>query len=407
MPITKEEYGEISKQLGEEVSTRMKTEVEAAQKSITEKFEEAQKGLINNETFEAFKKDALGPVNELLQKLDTAVKDQGTKVNSLLEKAKPGSKSFEEFLVEKAPEIKELYSKGGYMEFTGKQLKDAGITSIAGAIPTPSPYAPGIGGPDLQIFDLPLNPNYITNKVNLGSTNQSILAWANELPMLGQPDLVTEGNLKPLVEFQFDVELSKAKKAAAYLHLTEEFDQDLPNFSTRVRRMLQDRVIRRWDDLVQQDVIAAARPYNITQLNGLIQDANFWDALLAEMGQVGYYNFTPNTVAINWLTNVLLKTEKDTENRYLLPPFVQDIADLINYANKVAVGYGLVGDLQQYNVDIYKDFVLKVGWINDDLIRNEFVILGEIRYHSYISENRKNAICYDSLNTIDGLINAA
>lgn len=405
--MTKEDYAEIAEKVGTEVSGKVKAEVDKAESAIMLKFEEAQKGVIKEEEFEAFKKKELQPVNDLLKKLDDVVKEQGTKINSIIKKNEPGSKSFEEFLQEKAPEIKELYSKGGYMEFTGKQLKDAGITSIAGAIPTASPYAPGIGGPDLQIFDLPLNPNYITNKVNLGSTNQSVLAWANELPMLGEPDLVTEGNLKPLVEFQFEVELSRAKKAAAYLHLTEEFDQDLPNFSTRVRRMLQDRVIRRWDDLVQIDVIAAATPYNITQLNGLIADANFWDALLAQMGQVGYYNFTPNTVAINWLTNVLLKTEKDADGRYLLPPFVQDINDLINYANKVAVGYGLVGDLQQYNVDIYKDFVLKVGWINDDLIRNEFVILGEIRYHSYISDNRKKAICYDSLNTIDGLINAA
>jgi hypothetical protein len=57
----------------------------------------------------------------------------------------------------------------------------------------------------------------------------------------------------------------------------------------------------------------------------------------------------------------------------------------------------LVGDLKQYHVDIYKDFILKIGWINDELIHNKFAIVGELRYHSYISDARKKALVYDSL----------
>lgn len=66
-------------------------------------------------------------------------------------------------------------------------------------------------------------------------------------------------------------------------------------------------------------------------------------------------------------------------------------------ANKVVVGNAFVGDLKQFKVDVYKDFVLKVGLVNDDLINNRFTIVGEIRYHRYISESRKKAIVYDSL----------
>jgi hypothetical protein len=80
--------------------------------------------------------------------------------------------------------------------------------------------------------------------------------------------------------------------------------------------------------------------------------------------------------------------------------FPQEISPKLVTANKVAANYALSGDLKQFKVDIYKDFTLRVGWINDDFIKNQFVIVGELRYHAYISDNRKKAIVYDNLDTI-------
>lgn len=408
MALTEDQFKEYTAKLGVETAEKINTDMKSVEQKLALKQDEVVKGLFKKEDFEAFKTDELAPINEALKKLDEIGKAQGNKINEVLElqKAKPNTKSFESFIEELAPKIKELKSGNKYIEITGAELKAAGVYSIGGTIPTPSPYAPGIGGADLEIFDIMRNPNFITSHVDLGRTNQSRLAWANEIDYQGVPALVAEGGLKPLTQHTFNIETSVAKKIAAYIKITDEFDEDLPGFSTTVRRMLQNDVVRAWDDQIQLDVQAAARPFNITALNGLVQDANFWDALLAEMGQVGFYNFTPNTVALNWLTNVLLKTEKNANNTYLLPPFVDDINKLLTYANKMAVGYGLVGDLTQYHVDIYKDFVLKVGWVNDDLIHNQFAIVGEMRYHSYISDARKNGIVYDSLSAIDAIIGA-
>ncbi len=119
------------------------------------------------------------------------------------------------------------------------------------------------------------------------------------------------------------------------------------------------------------------------------------------IARVGTNNFTPNTAAINWNTAVVKDSGyKTTQNEYLLPSFNDMLNKMINYANKVADGYALVGDLSQYHVDIYKDFVLKIGWVNDDLIRNQFSTVGEIRWHDYISDSRKPAIIYGSLDTV-------
>lgn len=394
---------ELLEKVGKEATEKTKTAIEAAEKQMAEKSAEFKAGLMSEKAFEDFKAETMAPINETLKQLEEASKEQGAKMAAFLEKGTPNSKTIEQFIEEQAPKIKELRASGKYIEFTGKQLKEAGVNSISGAIPTPSPYAPGIGGP-LQIFDIIRNPNFITSKIDLGSTNQSRLAWANEIEAIqgGASANIPEGGLKPQIQHQYTVETSVAKKAAGWIELTDEFEQDLPNFAANVRRQLQIDVERAWDDQIQIDIQNAARHYEITSLNGEIAEANRWDALMAMLAQVGSYNFVPNGIAINWITNAMLQTAKAQvsgggSGEYLLPPFADMVNRLLTYANKMQVGNALVGDFKQYHVDIYKDFILKIGWINDELIYNKFAIVGELRYHSYISDARKKALVYDSL----------
>lgn len=392
--------------VGEEATNAAKAAMKVAEDAINGKTVELTKGLMSKSDFDNFKAEQMAPIQTLLNTLDTASKEQGIKMAEFLEKATPNSKTLEQFIEEKASVIKDLRSTGKFVEITGTELKAAGVQSIAGTIPTASPYAPGVSGV-LEIFDILRNPNFITSKVDMGRTNQSRLAWANELdPMEGGPALVAEGGLKPQIQHKFTIETSTAKKVAGWIELTDEFEQDLPNFASNVRRKLQEDVERAFDDLIQVDVQNAARPYETTGLDGQIAFANRWDAILAMMAQVGSYNFVPNAVAINWITNAMLQSAKNENGTYLLPSFADDIRRMLVYSNKMANGHALVGDLKQYHVDIYKDFVLKIGWINDEFIYNKFAIVGEMRFHSYISDARKKALVYDSLaevaNTIEG-----
>jgi hypothetical protein len=79
---------------------------------------------------------------------------------------------------------------------------------------------------------------------------------------------------------------------------------------------------------------------------------------------------------------------------------------MMREGNKVAEGYALVGDINQYNVDTYKNMVLKVGYNSDDFRRNQFSVIAEVRYHDYISDNRKDALLYDELDRIVSLIDS-
>jgi hypothetical protein len=398
MPLDKDIEKDLLEKVGIEATAKTKAAIDVAEKEISKKAEEFRTGLMTEKSFEDFKKEKMDPIQETLKILEDASKEQGNKMNAILEKAAPNSKTLEQFIVEQGPKLKELRTSGKMIEVTSAELKAAGVNSIAGALPVASPYAPGPSGV-LEIFDVARNPNFITSKVDLGRTDKSVLAWANELEAIqGTASAnVPEGGLKPQLQHQWAVEISRAKKAAGWVELTDELEDDLPQFATKVRRAIQEDVERAWDDQIQIDVQNAAHPYEIAGLDNQIAFANRWDAILAFMGQVGFYNFIPNAVAINWLTNVMLKSAKNVNGTYLLPSFADEVIRLLVFANKMAIGNALVGDLKQYKVDIYKDFMLKIGWINDELIYNKFAIVGEMRYHSYISDNRKKALVYDSL----------
>lgn len=417
--MDEKQYKELIDKIGLEAADKIKAEYAATEKRLTEQFAAVTKGLMTQASFDQFKAEELAKINEQLKgvdKLTEAVKEQGNKMNEILEKSAPKNQSFEDYFNntiagDKGEKLQELRSKGGFIEIGARALKDAGVTSITGSIqdmssPPGSPYLPGIGGADLQIFEVLRNPNFILDKVDVGRTNQSRLAWINETGELGLPTEVLEGAAKPQIQNTFKLETSVAKKMAAYLEITEEFEQDVPNLATLVRRMLQERVIRAWDDTIQQAVQAVATAYSAPALVHQIPFANFWDAIYAMMAQVRVANFIPNSVSIHPFTNGMMQEDKTQQGIYLLPPFKDEITGMLTQANKLSPQNALVGDLKQYKVDIYKEFVLKVGWINDNFINNKFCVVGEIRYHRYISDNRKTAIVQGNLGniraTIDG-----
>ncbi len=412
--MDKAAFDEFVNKFGIEAGTKMKELAQEVETKLNAAFEDKMKGLITAEQFEKLKKDIqdneLKTLNDQLKKMEYVAKTQGEVIDELkakLEKNPQARKTLKDFFGTLKEQIQSMRKEGrGVLEFTGDQLKAAGVTSIGSSVqamdaPPSSPYLPGIGGVELELFDIMRDPNYILNQVDMGSTNQSRLAWINETVYEGTPGTdVAEGGQKPLTQHKFKVEFSTAKKAAAYIEITEEFEDDIPGLATAVRRMLRDDVIRQFDTQIQNDVIAKARGYVITELNGKIAHANYWSALRAMIGQIAKYNFTANTIGLNPLSAVILDEQKSTAGEYLIPPYLQRVRAMMVEANKVRFDFALVGDLRQYKVDMYKDFFLRVGWVNDNLILNKFCVVGELRYHSYISDNRRDAICYDNVPAI-------
>ena len=59
-----------------------------------------------------------------------------------------------------------------------------------------------------------------------------------------------------------------------------------------------------------------------------------------------------------------------------------------------------VADMSKYNVTDYVGYSVKIGWINDDFIKNQFVMLGESRFHAFVKKLDEQAFLYDDIATI-------
>jgi hypothetical protein len=406
--LEEKQYAELVEKIGIDGAKKIDAGLKAANDELEKKYQEVLKGHATKDEMELKVNETVAAMKNEFQKLEDAAKEQGKVLAEIKENSAPNkAKSLEEVidaeLKAKGKQIKALYSAGtGNIEI---DLKTAGVTSVGNTIqpmsaPPNSPWLPGAGGPQLQLFGLIYNPNFIMNYVSRGRTNLAYLPWANETSVEGAAAFVAEGAPKPLWNTRFKVEFSTPKKIAAMTVITEEFDQDLPGFTTIVERLLKEEVTRKFDDAIYTDVIAAATGFTITSFNGKVRDANLWDAMGAGLAQIGKNNYIANLIALNPVTYWLALMTKDTQDRYNIPPFLDKINTKIAEANKVAEGYALVGDMTQYKVDMLQDLILKVGWNMDDFQRNQFSVIAELRYHDYISTSRKNALAYYNLNTV-------
>lgn len=428
LQAVREKVAADAKLLFEKQDSTLKSSVD---EKVNAAFEKLEKGMIKKDEFQGLVDAAMKEYGEKASNLEKVMRAQGDEINGL--KAKfdvheaPGN-DIGRLLEPYIPQIKELYRQGsGFITIDAKAKKTAGgtelkhpewaaaqhkaaETSIGNSIqnmtsPPGSPYAPGISNTPLTIYEIARNPTFVSNYVDMGTTDLSRLAWINETSLVGLPALVLEGAQKPLTQRTFQVNYSVAKKIAAYIGITEEFDQDLPYLSTAVRRLLQMDVVRAFDLQVQADVQAAATqlsfttqlgPNNLTlaAYKAAIYNATYYDALFAMGTAVRLANYIPNISLINPLTYGKLVMTKDAYGRYNVPP--DEMLRQINpqQGNNLFPDMALVGDLKQFKVDIYEDFSLKVGWINDDLIRNQFTIVAEVRFHDYISTARQQAIMY-------------
>lgn len=361
----------------------------------------------------------LAPITERATQLEDAVQEQGKLITGLQDR-KPLNeiKTLDDIIKENAKDLKKFQKEGhGFIEIP---LKSAALTSIANSVTalSPSPlnsFMPGLNNQALTVYDILRNPAFVSSYTNNGTTDSSMIAWANETSLQGSPALVTEGNSKPLIQHIFEVEFSKAKKIAAYIQLTDEFDKDLAYLSTQVQNMLKLDVLRFFDDQVQADVINAATQITPASFNsaplsaykGKVFDATFWDALMVLRTFVRLNNFNPNVSLINPVLYSFLQMGKDTVGRYNYPSDAFQAKLNPIEGNKMPTDMALVGDLQQFIVLIYEAFNLKMGWINDDLIKNQFCIVGEVRFHDFISKARKLGIAYGDARYIAETINGS
>lgn len=253
---------------------------------------------------------------------------------------------------------------------------------------------------------------FVQNWTDNGSTDQVALAYVDEVGQEGDADFIGEGVVKPLIDIDYEIRYSQAKKVAGKIKVSEEALTDIPFMEAEINRKLRQR-----HDLELQDGILNGAG-GATDLEGIttraaafaagglatsIDNAQNYDVIVAAYNQIlitSDSNYIPNAVFVHPTDATLMKLTKDSDGNYLMPPFATESGDVINNVRvvqntKIPVGYFLMGDFSKAHVRNYVDFSIRVGYTGDDFEKNLVTILGESRVHLWMSENEEAAFVYD------------
>ena len=210
---------------------------------------------------------------------------------------------------------------------------------------------------------------------------------------------VAEGGTKPSSNVTFEEVTDTVKKIAVWMPVTDEALDDVPQLYSYIQELLRyDLKLAEEAQILKGDGLG-------NNLNGIMTQATTFDAALAAAGDTAIDTVRraiyqvrkqskrrADAVVMTELDWMNIELEKDANNRYLfanLQGLVSPIlwgrpvvaSDSMDEGDGTTVGGEfLVGAFAQ-GARLYDrmSFAVKMGWINDDFIKNQRVLLVEER----------------------------
>jgi len=369
-----------------------------------------------------------GNHKELLEK----IQKQGETITAMdVASQKAVQKTFKDALSEEIAKNKETIESISKEQGSGKFI----VIKAVGAMTTGSQSVPADGIPPLQAVqsfppsNVNLNGTFIDSLVSIQTTSVASLGYTETVPKDGDYGFVAEGGTKPQIDFKIETDFAKPNKVAAHMVLTEEAVTDIPRLQSIASDYLfKKHNLKREAGIISGDgtgetpkgITSYGRSFVAGSMANKVVSPNVMDVINAGITDIftthNYEDETPymaNAVLLN-PTNFFLDivSAKDSRGLPLFPT-----AALFNRVNiggvtiypteKVAEGKILIADLSKYNVGNYVPYSLRVGWINDQLITNQFTMVGESRFHTWVKKLDEQAFLYDDIATIKAAIQSS
>jgi len=325
-------------------------------------------------------------------------------------------------LVENHEAIKNIAKNGsGVVEITLKAVAD--ITTANGVNTSPPAITGTQQAPLSNVNYRNLDVTGLTTNVN---TSLAAYPYTEAKPKDGDYSFLAEGAAKPQVDFNWETNYAKPVKAAAWVRLTDESVQDVAGLESVARDLLfKKHNIKKAKGILFGDGVSPnpkgattyGRVFSAGALALAVDTPNFMDVVNACITDIATtHNFTDempymaNLVMVN--PNdffIQLVSAKDLNGLPLYPS-----ASLFNTVviggvtiipeESIPAGKIFVADMSQYNTTNYLPYTVKIGYVNDDFIKNQFVILGESRFHAFVKKLDEQAFIYDDIATIQTAI---
>ena len=407
------ELNKVFSQLSADVTKFLEEEIKAKgmlnAEDLTNKFKEAG---IEATTIKQINESLLAHGLEI-QRIADGTGDK--QIQGLVEMVK---KSFAE------PGLAEKIQKA-YQEHSTSQVE---VTKAVGAITTGnvSSTTGGVALLDMlnsdEINDIRMTMPFIEDYAATGSTNKPTYSYTDYIPGEGDVEFIAEGGEKSQIDLDIQVRTASPCKAAGYEILTEEAITDIPRLESNARGLLFRRyLLRRQNGILFGDG-NAQNPLGVTHIATAF-DPNSWkgekiispnlhDAIVAAANQIytaqSYVDdveFYPNVAFVNPADMASLRLAKDKNGQYLFPSFSllnEKVIDGIRVVpkNKIPAGKLLIGDFQKLNIIDYIAYSVRIGFINDQFIKNLFTMLGEGRFYVFVKYLDQRAFLYDDFDNI-------
>ena len=371
-----------------------------------------------------------GVTTEQYDSLKQSVEEIGTEIAKQSKGGSVKNESLEDAIakavVEKQSEIiSKLKSGSGLVEIEISKAV-GNMTTASGTIPVTAPVITGVQ--QAPISNIDLRTLSVEQYMTSMPTDQAAFSYTETVPKDGDYTFVNEGAVKPQIDFKWETRFAEPKKIAAWIKLTEESVKDVRQLESVARDFL-----RKKHDLKKSKALLFAtgigdepkgatkygRVFSAGALAATIAKPNFMDVVNAAIVDIAtthnYEDEMPyraNIVMINSVDFFIQVVSAKTVDGVPLYP----TASLFNQVTiggvtiipdeSIPAGKIFVADLSKYNITNYVPYVVKVGWVNDDFIKNQFVILAESRFHQFVKKLDEQAFIYDDIATIKTAITA-
>lgn len=333
-----------------------------------------------------------------------------------------------DFIAKNASEIQKAYKGHGMVEFELDTKAVGDITTANGTLPTAFPALLGTQIADMG--NVSLRSGDLLGLFNVVNTDQAVYPYVEVVAGEGDYTEVSQGAAKPQIDLDWTTRFANPFKIAAWERLTEEVVKDIP----RMQSVATDYLFKK-HNLKKQKALLFGSGDGISTIKGAdgyastyagagalalsVTAPNFMDvanAMITNIYTTPNYTdelpYMPNIILVNPVDFFIqLVSAKDADGKPLFPT-----ASLFNQVNigglsvipnlDVTAGTIKCFDLKKYNITNYVGYNVKIGWVNDDFIKNQFVILGESRFHAFVKNLDQKAFSKGVIGTIKTAITA-
>lgn len=403
----------------------MNEEIKTLFDALTGKVEEMKSQALKTEDLDALKADL-----ESLKGLETKLTAEQSKqfealkeeINQIKEMGGVKEKELdfrsivEKALTENKQAIKEAFeNKSTSLKSLEEVNKAVGIVTTAnGTLPVALPanfvaYQQGVPNVNLR------KPTLL-NYVNTFNTNKTAIAYVEAVAGEGDFAVVAEGAVKPQLDLDWVTRHVGAQKFAGWIKVTDEVVEDIPRLTDMVVNYLKgkhdifkEKQVFNYINTNATAYVAGGGLAGSTLMPTIVDVANAMNSqILNTPNYTDEGDFMADTVALNPVDFLrYFSFAKDSLGRPLFDGSVIGNKQEIVFGGYTFVGTSLVTagnivvfDSTKIDVTNYKPYAVSYGWVNDDFIKNQFVILGESRGHIYIKEHDKRAFVKASISAV-------